>query len=95
MVIPIKKDINFKHLNLRLNIKANILWAFLLSYFVKKKMKKSMTPMTYLIFFAKVSNLEIKIESSSIKAFDERRWFIFSFNLRFIDMITFKSLLNN
>jgi hypothetical protein len=59
-------------------------------------MKESMTPMTYLMFFAKVSNLEIKIESSSlIKAFDERRWFIFSFNLTFKDMITFKSLLNN
>jgi hypothetical protein len=52
--------------------------------------------MTYLMFIAKVSNLEIKIESSSlIKAFDERKWFIFPFNLTFMDMITFKSLLNN
>jgi hypothetical protein len=59
-------------------------------------MKKSMTPMTYLMYFAKVSNSKIKIESSSlIKAFDEMRWFIVFFNLAFMDMITFKSLLNN
>ncbi len=39
-----------------------------------------MTPMIYLMFFAKVSNSQIKIESSSlIKTFDERRWFIFFF----------------
>jgi hypothetical protein len=59
-------------------------------------MKESMIPMIYLMFFAKVSNSQIKIESSSlIKTFDERRWFIFSFNLTFMDMIAFKSLLNN
>jgi len=70
---PIKENINLKLLNIESNIKANILWALLSSYLVKKERKESMTiVISFLIFFAKFSNLEIKLESSSsIKALNE------------------------
>jgi len=56
----IKEEIKFKLLNLEFNIKNNILWTLLSSYFVKEKMKESMTPQTpYFMFFAKSPQLNI------------------------------------
>jgi hypothetical protein len=67
------------------------------SYLVKKKKKESITPLTsFLMFFAKVPNLIVKLGlSSSIKTFDKWRWLIFSFNFRLMDMVTGKALFNN
>jgi hypothetical protein len=60
------ENIKHKFLNLRSNIKDNMLWAFFFSDFIQEK--KSKTSQTYfLILKAKRLNSKVTMDSSSIK----------------------------
>jgi hypothetical protein len=68
--LPTNQGIVQRLLNLGSHIKETILWAFLLSYFLKNERKKSNTLITSLsILQASKDNSLRTIESSSIKAF--------------------------
>ncbi len=76
--LPTNEDTIQRLLNLGFNIKETILWAFLLSYFLKNEKKESNTLITSLLTLqASKDNSSRTTESSFIKIFKWRNNLIF------------------
>jgi hypothetical protein len=81
-----------KFLNLGSNIKNMMLWPFFSSFFFHNLFLKNTSN---LFFNVKKSNSRITVDFCSIKLSKKTKIHVSSFNFKQMDMIKFKTLLNN